>query len=130
MEMTAKQWILPRFDRVDTKSSPTLLTRCHEDEWKVFEVRWCLVAYLQNVHNDHVVWSSTIDNHLVDVHRPCLEGWLWRQCVMLVSPRLWRTFQPPSCESCLAAFEAAVDVLSDVHVHPSGKKSVVSHMSS
>ena len=39
------------------------------------------------------------------------------------------TFQPPRCESSLAAFEAAVDVLSDAHVHPSGK-SVEHHMSS
>ena len=37
------------------------------------------------------------------------------------------TFQPPRYESGLAAFEAAVDVLSDAQVHPSGK-SVVFHM--
>ena len=34
--------------------------------------------------------------------------------------RLHGTFQPPRCESDLAAFEGAVDVLSDAHVHPSG----------
>ena len=39
------------------------------------------------------------------------------------------TFQPPKFESSLAEFEAVDDVLSDVHVHPSGK-SVVDHMSS
>ena len=39
------------------------------------------------------------------------------------------TVQPPRCESGSAAFEAAVDLLSDAHVHPSGK-SVVYRMSS
>ena len=38
------------------------------------------------------------------------------------------TFQSPRCESTFAAFEAVVDVLSDGHVHPSGK-SVVCHRS-
>ena len=39
------------------------------------------------------------------------------------------TFLPPRCEIGSAAFEAAVDVLSDAQVHPLGK-TVVYHMSS
>ena len=38
------------------------------------------------------------------------------------------TFQPLRCGSSLAACEAAVDVLSDAHVHPSGRKRRVSHV--
>ena len=43
--------------------------------------------------------------------------------------RMHWALQPPRGESGSAAFEAAVDVLSDAHVHPSGKP-VVCHMSS
>ena len=41
---------------------------------------------------------------------------------------LWRTFQPRRCEGSFAAFEVAVDVLSDAHVHPSGRRRRVAHV--
>ena len=37
-------------------------------------------------------------------------------------------FQPPGCGSGFAAFEAAVDVLSDAQVHPSGESGLVPHV--
>ena len=48
-----------------------------------------------------------------------------RLCILLASPNLCLTFQPPRCERDLAACEAAVHVLMCTHL----VKSVVYHMS-
>ena len=77
----------------------------------------------QNLQYDCVVLSGACSQALTG-H----SGMVVRRCVLLASLKLCKTFQPPRCAKGLAAFEAAVDVLSDVHVHPSGQ-SVAHHMS-
>ena len=49
-----------------------------------------------------------------------------RRCVLIASPKLCKTFQPPRRESDWGAFEAAVHVLSDAHVQPFGTKMLCS----
>ena len=56
--------------------------------------------------------SKALPGHLGVVVVRCVPELRWK--------KLCATFQPPRCESDLAAFEGAVDVLSDAHVHPSG----------
>ena len=86
---------------------------------------------LQNLQNDCVVWSSTIASQPGRCSFVLLghSGVVVRRSVLLATLKVCKTFQPPRCESGLSAFEAAVDVLSDAQVYPSGK-SVVYHMSS
>ena len=72
--------------------STTLLTGCPEDGWDVLGGRWCMDACPQSSQSDCVVWSSTIANHAVDVHRHRPDSQRWH--VLLASPKLCKTLHP------------------------------------
>ena len=104
--------------------SPTLLTGCPEDGW---EGSWKQVVLgrlpahptqrLRRVVFDRCQSSGGREKGIAWAFRVVV-----RRCVLLASPKLCRTFQPPRCKRYFAASGAAVDVFSDAHLQPYGKK--------